>query len=133
MAVEPRWITFEEAVERNAEQIALFGGVLGIKDANLIHSALAKPQNSFHYGREEDVLALAVELGVAIARNHGFADGNKRTGLVAMLSFLRLNGFRLDAPDDLELGRMLEAVLVRDMTEEAFADNVAAYVSESDD
>ena len=32
-------------------------------------------------------------------KNHPFVDGNKRTGLVAMLAFLGLNGRRLEAPD----------------------------------
>ena len=35
-----------------------------------------------------------------LVKNHPFVDGNKRTGLVAMLAFLGLNGRRLEAPDD---------------------------------
>jgi len=41
---------------------------------------------------ETDILALAIRLGVATARNPGFNDGNKRTGAVSLMTILRLNG-----------------------------------------
>lgn len=73
-------------------------------------------------------MALAVRLGIAIARNHGFADGNKRTGAIAMMGFLAVNGHALDMPDDTLLGRMIEAVLTYDMTEEELAGHISGYV-----
>ncbi|HKT16012.1 MAG TPA: hypothetical protein VJR87_11490 [Allosphingosinicella sp.] len=57
---EPRWLTFEEVVETNVEQIERFGGLHGIKDENIIRSAIDNPKNSFHYGGEDDLLVLAV-------------------------------------------------------------------------
>lgn len=44
-----------------------------------------RPQNMFYYESVEDALSLAIRLGVGLAQNHGFVDGNKRTGLVAMI------------------------------------------------
>ena len=132
MPAEPRWIAFEETVAINEDQIVRHGGLAGIRDENLIHSALAKPQFTYAYGDQDDLIALAVELCVALARNHGFLDGNKRTAFVAMAAFLEVNGFRLDAPDDLQLGKALEAVLTRDLDEDAFADRVAPFVRELD-
>jgi len=94
----------------------------------LVESAVNNPINACLYQDEDDILALAIRLGVAIARNHGFNDGNKRTAAISLLSFLRANGFDLDMPDDTLLGRMLEAVITYDMTEEEFADHIIAYV-----
>jgi len=56
------------------------------------------------YEGETDILALAIRLGVAIARNPGFNDGNKRTGAVSLTTLLRLNGYDLNMPDDTLLG-----------------------------
>lgn len=128
---EPRWITFEEVCETQTEQIDRFGGVYGIKDAGLVESAVYNPVNAYHYEDEDDLVALAVRLGVAIARNHGFNDGNKRTGALSLLAFLRANGFDLDMNDDTLLGRMLEAVLTDDMTEDEFGDHIFGYIVEA--
>ena len=130
MADEPHWLTFEEVVETNVEQIERFGGLHGIKDENIIRSAIDNPKNSFHYGGEDDLLVLAVHLCMAIVRNHGFNDGNKRTGAVSLTAFLIVNGYDLRMPDDTLLGRMMEAVLTRDMTEEEFVEHLDHYVIE---
>src|SRR5439155_24588413 len=67
----------------------------------LLESAIAMPAATFgdqflHGSVEEQAAAYLFHL----VRNHPFVDGNKRTGLVAMLAFLGLNGRRLEAPDD---------------------------------
>lgn len=125
---EPRWITFEEVCEAQVEQVDRFGGVHGIRDAGLVESAVNNPINAYLYQDEDDILALAIRLGVAIARNHGFNDGNKRTAAISLLAFLRANGFDLDMPDDTLLGRMLEAVITYDMTEDEFAGHIIDHV-----
>ncbi|HMI20099.1 MAG TPA: type II toxin-antitoxin system death-on-curing family toxin [Sphingomonas sp.] len=127
---EPRWITYEEVCETQLEQLDRFGGIYGIKDEGLVESAVFNPINAYLYEGETDILALAIRLGAAIARNHGFNDGNKRTAAVSLLTFLRANGFDLDMPDDTLLGRMLEAVLCDDMTEEEFADHIIDNIAE---
>ncbi|WP_420140592.1 type II toxin-antitoxin system death-on-curing family toxin [Sphingomonas sp.] len=130
MDAEPRWITYEDVCEAQLEQIDRFGGTYGIRDAGLVQSAVSNPINAYHYDDEDDLLVLAIRLGVALARNHGFVDGNKRTATVSMIAFLQANGFDLDMPDDTLLGRMLEAVITYDMTEEEFADHIIDYIGE---
>lgn len=78
-------------------QIADHGGLEGIRDAGLLESALARPQNRHAYG-ETDVYALAAAYAYGIARNHPFLDGNKRTALHTALAFLRLNGAPMPPP-----------------------------------
>lgn len=74
-------------------QLAEHGGGEGIRDAGLLESALQRPLNKFAYG-QPDLCDLAAAYAYGIARNHPFVDGNKRTALVASLTFLSLNGLR---------------------------------------
>ena len=98
----------------------------------LVESALARPQQLYHYDGERDVLALAVRLGVGLAQNHPFVDGNKRSGTVAMLMFLALNGHDLIMPNDERLGRWIEAVIEDRMSETELADALYPFVQASD-
>jgi death-on-curing protein len=75
-------------------QLARHGGLEGVRDQGLIESALARPQNLAAYG-DPDVADLAAAYACAIAKNHGFLDGNKRTAWVAARTFLADNGFEV--------------------------------------
>ena len=82
-------------------QIAEHGGEPGIRDENLLESALARPKNLFAYGeRGSDLPTLAAAYAFGIAKNHAFNDGNKRTAMVVALTFLKLNGLDLAASPD---------------------------------
>jgi death-on-curing protein len=76
--------------------IALAGGAPGLRDAGLLASALARVQTHAAYG-ETDPFELAAVLAEGIARNHPFVDGNKRTGFLVAVLFLRKNGWRVTA------------------------------------
>jgi death-on-curing protein len=117
LPVEPRWLQLDDLSYINQEQIELFGGEVGVIDFGLVESAYYAPQNTFHYEDQDDLLVLAVQLGVGIARNHGFLDGNKRTGVVAMIAFLEANGFTLEMRNDKTLGRLFEACIARKLSE----------------
>lgn len=93
-----RWVTIEVALAAHAEQIAEHGGGEGVRDANLLDSAMARPQNLAGYG-DPDAAALAAAYAFGIARNHPFVDGNKRTAAVVSETFLMLNGHALSASD----------------------------------
>jgi death-on-curing protein len=125
---EPVWLDLGGLIEAHEEQIERFGGSAGIRDIGLVESALARPKQLYHYEGEEDVLALAVRLGTGIALNHGFVDGNKRTGAVAMIEFLVLNGYRLSMGNDGTLGRWFEAVIEGRMSEGELAEAVWPFI-----
>jgi death-on-curing protein len=125
---EPVWLDLDGLIEAHEEQIERFGGSAGIRDIGLVESALARPKQLYHYEGEEDVLALAVRLGTGIALNHGFIDGNKRTGAVAMIEFLALNGYRLSMENDGTLGRWFEAVIEGRMGEGELAEAVWPFI-----
>lgn len=83
----------------HAELIAEHGGRDGLRDAGLLSSALACPRNKRAYGVSSSIFELAAAYGVGIARNHPFADGNKRIALAVVYVFLEMNGYRLEAPE----------------------------------
>ncbi|HYP57209.1 MAG TPA: type II toxin-antitoxin system death-on-curing family toxin [Beijerinckia sp.] len=94
---EPIWLDLDIVLDIHAEQLALFGGPDGVRDLNLLESALARPLNRFAYG-ETDLAALSAAYAFGIARNHPFIDGNKRTSFAAFLVFLGLNGIEFRVP-----------------------------------
>ncbi|MEM9732636.1 MAG: type II toxin-antitoxin system death-on-curing family toxin [Pseudomonadota bacterium] len=69
-------------------------GLPGLRDANLLQSALSRPRHSHAYG-EQDLFRLAALYAEAICRNHPFVDGNKRVGFAAADLFLYRNGYDL--------------------------------------
>ena len=95
---EPIWLEVEILIDLHAEQLALFGGPDGIRDQGLLESALGRPVNKFSYG-ETDLAALAAAYAFGIARNHPFVDGNKRTSLLALYTFLGVNEVDFVVPE----------------------------------
>lgn len=93
-----RWLDTALIHAVHEEQLAEHGGGTGVRDANLLASALARPEQLAHDGTP-DAADLAASYGFGISRNHPFIDGNKRTAFVAVELFLALNGFELMAPD----------------------------------
>ena len=93
-----RWIEVRLIHAVHEEQLVEHGGGAGLRDANMLESALALPQQRAHYG-DPDVADLAASYGYGLERNHPFVDGNKRTAFVAVELFLALNGYDLHAAD----------------------------------
>ena len=115
-----RWINRTVLIAIHDMQLAEHGGGAGLRDGNLLESALAKPENLAAYG-DPDAAALAAAYGYGISRNHAFIDGNKRTALVAAELFLQLNGWQLEV-EDADCVLTMLAVASGDITEDAFAD-----------
>jgi death-on-curing protein len=88
---EPVWLSVELAIAIHDEQLREFGGPEGLRDRAMLESALARPINKHAYGAT-DLAKLAAAYAFGIARNHPFVDGNKRTALLAIVTFLGLNG-----------------------------------------
>jgi death on curing protein len=92
--VEPAWLDRANALAIHDRQLAEHGGSAGLRDGGLLDSALARPINRWGYG-EVDPATLAAAYAFGIARNHPFADGNKRTAWVLARLFLALNRHEL--------------------------------------
>lgn len=80
---------------------------------------MGKPQNQFAYG-SPNIFDLAASYAYGLVKNHPFLDGNKRTGFVAAVLMLELNGWRFHAPEADAAIRTL-ALAAGDITESAYA------------
>jgi death-on-curing protein len=96
-------IILADILELHENSINDFGGSHGIRDMGLLEAALARPYQTFS-GNDlyPTTLEKAAALGESLIKNHPFVDGNKRTGLLAMVSFLINHQHSLTAsPTDL--------------------------------
>jgi death-on-curing protein len=102
------WVRPDVVMAVHNDQIARHGGGEGLRDAGGLDSALAYPQNLAAYG-DPDMAELAAGYLFAIAKNHAFVDGNKRTAWVTCNIFIEINGGEL-VFDKLEAVRFVEGV-----------------------
>jgi death-on-curing protein len=95
------FLTVAEVLRLHEMQLELYGGLPGVRDPDLLQSAVAMPAMRFDEAYlHEDVFQMAAAYLFHPAMNHPFADGNKRVALHAAYVFLALNGFRLEAHPD---------------------------------
>lgn len=86
------------------------GGSIGVRDEGLLESAIEAAYASFggkeFYPSKEEKGA---RLGYSLVSNHAFVDGNKRIGIYVMLTFLEVNGIRIDCTNEdvVEIGLAL--------------------------
>ena len=77
------------------------GGAVGLRDEALLESAL---ENAFAGFGDEEFYPTKEEkgarLGYTLVSNHAFVDGNKRIGMYIMLTFLEVNGVRIDCTNE---------------------------------
>jgi death on curing protein len=108
--VKVTFLTLDEVLALHADQIERYGGRAGIRDIALLQSALGVPRATFE-GRflHGSLHEMAAAYLFHLVGDHPFIDGNKRTGLVALLAFLGLNSHWLDA-DPGELEKLVRSV-----------------------
>ena len=99
-------------------QLAEHGGGTGLRDQGLLESALARPLNRAGYG-EPDIAELGALYAIAIARNHPFVDGNKRTAWAALVTFLDLNGAVFE-PGEVEAATTMLRLAAGDVSDDEF-------------
>ncbi|NJM72127.1 MAG: type II toxin-antitoxin system death-on-curing family toxin [Scytonema sp. RU_4_4] len=95
------WILYEVVVAIHRRQLAEHGGLEGIRDEGLLQSALYRPKNLLAYSESPpDAASLTAAYAYGIVKNHPFVDGNKRTAYVVMRTFLKLNGYDIQASNE---------------------------------
>lgn len=124
---EPRWLTRAIVDAVHFQQLKRFGGMYGVRDEGAVESALARARNQWEYAGERDIATLAAAYGYGLTRSHGYSDGNKRIGFVAMAVFLDINGWWIEAPEPEVVTTMLEVAAGR-MPEPDFVAWVRAHV-----
>jgi death-on-curing protein len=95
---EPVWLSRTVVDAIHADQLREHGGLPGVRDDNVLESALARARQKWPYG-EHEISALAAAYGYGIVTSHPYRDGNKRIGFLAMVTFLGVNGHELHTTD----------------------------------
>ncbi len=96
---EPNWLEKDLVTAAHQLQIRQHGGTPEILDEAKLDAALQRPRQDSHYVADADIATLAAVYLDAIVSAHAFADGNKRTGLVCVVIFLRSNGYLVSLPE----------------------------------
>lgn len=135
MRNEPRWLTPQEIVTLNRLVVEAAGEPFALLFPDLLESALGRLQSRWAYGGDDDAVSLAVALLFALARNHPFEQGNKRTAFEAAVIFLDANGYGLaDALADSEdLARLITAVIAHERAEAELEAALRPYVVRLDE
>jgi death-on-curing protein len=118
---EPVWVSRRVIELLHQESLAEHGGAEGLRDAGLLDSAMARARNLHAYEEVTDPFRLAAAYAFGIAKNHPFADGNKRAAFIAAGVFLRINGIVLRA-DKAEAVLVMLDLASGEITESQFAE-----------
>lgn len=123
-----RYLEPEEILVLHELLMEQSGGSSGLRDWNLLDSAVAQPRMTFAgHDLYPDLVDKAAALGYSLICNHPFVDGNKRIGHLAMEMFLLLNGMEIEASiDDQE--KVILTVAAGQMQREAFAEWLSMHI-----
>lgn len=92
-----KYLSEAEIIAINEEMVALYGGLHGVKDLNMLSLAVGRPQMSVGFqDAYKSIFDKAAAMFHSIINNHPFFDGNKRTSLFTAVLFLELNGWLLE-------------------------------------
>ncbi|MEL6063195.1 MULTISPECIES: type II toxin-antitoxin system death-on-curing family toxin [unclassified Methylobacterium] len=116
---EIEWLVSDLVQAIHAQQLRLFGGPPGLRDEGALESALGRPMNRVAYAEDAgdiDLAELAAAYAFGIAKNRPFIDGNKRAALLALVTFLGLNGINFVA-DEAEAVLMIRGLAAGEIDE----------------
>ncbi len=116
---KPVWLDRTDCLAIHEMMLAQHGGLAGVRDGDLLESALAKPQNRWAYGLPA-LAQLATSYAAGIVFNHPFLDGHKRTGFMLAATFLELNGLVFTASEESVLEKTL-ALAAGELKEAGYA------------
>jgi death-on-curing protein len=98
---EPYWLDIHDICAIHGEILAQSGGSSGILNKGSLDSTVNKPKNLYFYSNKQaTVYELAAAYGYGLIKNHCFVDGNKRVALIAVYTFLAVNGIELIASEE---------------------------------
>ena len=118
---QPRWLLEQTIVAVHSVVLEEHGGAPGVRDEDMLASALNRPVDKYNYEPDCTIFELAAAYSFGLAKNHPFVDGNKRVAFLAGTLFLELNGLQFTAEESdsafvferLAAGKIKEASLVK--------------------
>ncbi len=102
------YITVDEVIEFNIKVTSEVGL---LRDKSGLEGAITRPQMAAYY-ESADIATQTALLVEGIAMAHSFVDGNKRTALLACVTFLDVNGYKLKSTAHNVLSRQIEAIVI---------------------
>ncbi len=90
------------------EQLREHGGLPGVRDENVLESALARPRQRWRDGPGAHLATIAAAYAYGLTRSHPYRDGNKRIGFLVMVTFLGVNGLDFEAAESEVVAEMLQ-------------------------
>lgn len=122
MKFDPEFLTVADILSIHELQMTRYGGLIGVRDQELLESAVAMPQAMFDGEYlHEDIFEMAAAYAFHIAQNQPFLDGNKRTGLLSALVFLDINDIQV-REDSRKFYTAMIAIADKKMTKEQLSD-----------
>jgi death-on-curing protein len=96
---EPRWLSRLVVDAIHYDQLREHGGLSGVRDENVVESTLARPKQKWRDAARADLPTIAAAYAFGLLTSHPYRDGNKRIGFLAMVTFLGLSGYDVDATE----------------------------------
>ena len=98
------YLTLADLLTLHSVLIKLHGGSTGVRDLGALEAAIYRPQTGYY----DDLIGAAAALFESLALNHPFIDGNKRVAFAAVDTFLRINGYKINANSAAIYKKMME-------------------------
>ena len=119
---EPECLLKQVVQSFHYQQLKEHGGAHGLRDEGMLDSALNKPLQMWNYkDPKPDIPSLAAAYAYGLAKNHPYADGNKRTAAIACEVFLLLNGYEFTVDETAKYPNYL-ALASGDHNQESFTE-----------
>jgi death-on-curing protein len=104
-----KFLTLSEILTILENQIRNYGGLYGVRDLNLLSSAIYVPQSSFNGQYLHNTIpAMAAAYAYHLCQNHPFIDGNKRVALASSLVFLDINDYKFSCSDEILYAEIMD-------------------------
>ena len=118
---EPKWVLLDVVSAVHQMLLAEHGGGTGIRDQELLASALARAKQKHNYEPQSSIFDLAASYSFGLAKNHAFVDGNKRTAFTVGVIFLEINGYEFFASET-DATLIFEALASGEISEDQFSE-----------
>jgi death-on-curing protein len=100
-------LTLADALSAH-DQALTYGGLPGVRDLSLVQSALGRPYSGYYRAIHQKAAALVDSM----SKNHGFVDGNKRTTLLLLHTFVVRSGYSIESMQGEDLNKAIEDMIL---------------------
>lgn len=126
------FLTLKEVLYIHKAEMSYSKHDSGMRDINLLESAIANTELIYENGYQSDLFSLAVSYIRSIAMNHPFIDGNKRTALTTALIFLEFNGYSINEKHEEDLADLVLSFVNKKINEDILASELRERATKTD-